>query len=222
MAEPVQILGHSGGDFNAGTVLRYIPLRALYNPSTANHRGTRKMIMYTKRYDPLSLNCHIEPLESLVDVRKHKLRQNYHFEMNSKDVVMSKQRMAFRHNPHRTEYGFFMSGHSTSLHKREMLSRDNMERLMYQSLPSENVGLYLGNISTLKNHKPNSRAYKRLKESVRFDEVTHQHNNNLVTSPEIDSVGGSDSVLELRPLSGSKVVFITQGSTDEENQLIDC
>lgn len=205
-----------GGDFNSGSILKYVPLKPLHHPLTGKNRGTRKVTLYTRRYDPSSLIP--KSLDSLVDLAKEAQRQGNHFRENEKNAEdVARRQFSSKLIPHRTEYGFFMGGNSASLHRKSLVLRDNLSRLQYQDLPSENPGLYFGKVHGLQDHKPNSRAFQRFKDSFQVDAGQGEEwegQGNMSEGDFVD-VGGSSSFL-LHPRS-SKVAFLTQDDSENGN-----
>jgi hypothetical protein len=163
LAGPTPIPGPTGNGFNASIVLKHVPLAPLYHPTIDSPRSTRKMTIYSKRYDP-SLAA-MEPLDSVVNIAKYSHRQRKHFLDRENEINISKLKMAYRHKPHQIDYGFYMSGHTVNVHKRAPLALEEFNTLAREPLLSENQELFYGKLAGLNRNAPFSRSFKRLKVS---------------------------------------------------------
>lgn len=103
---------------------------------------------------------------------------------NSLDnLQQSRSRIASRSARHRVDCNFFLNGSSAGLHRRGILSQENVDKqlqyYMEASLsvpaggttapmhsPTENIGLYYGKVSGLSDQKPQTTALKHLREMI--------------------------------------------------------
>ena len=157
------------------TTVKSVPLPTLYNHHQATRKGIRNIRIHSDRYLPASAPNFHPPLRdtSLHDIAVRAER----------NLEMAKTRKASSaHVPHRTEFGFYMSGNSASLYRKGELSREEIQRLQQSSL-APNSALYYGR--GVRSSRPQSKAVQDFERKVKAmaegsEEVCEEGDKNIV------------------------------------------
>lgn len=189
LAQPVAQLGYVGGSFKAScSTLKHAPLPSLYHPPSTAQRGTWNVPIRSARYTPSS-NRHTSDV----------LIQILHWNESHEQLHQTRSRIASRSAKHRLEGDFFLNGNSASLHRRGMLSQEDVMQFQNET-PAGNVGLFYGKVSGLRHQKPNTKAMKQFRETLYATGAEENHANQQQEKfPKLDA------------LTTNRTVFVTQG-----------
>lgn len=221
LAPPTVQPGQIGGEFNATTVFKCVPLPALYRPQT--QRGMRQVSLHSDRYDPSSsayFQSRNTISDSLTNLQKLTQRQHQHLKHCHEKLDQARTKMTLCNTPHRLDYSFYMSGHSANLHRRGMLPQNDLLQFKIKA-PTENIGLYYGNINGLHHQRPNSQAMKQFHNLIQLqtkdEELLSEFDycrSSRATTPASrlpSSSRGRNSAMEGKP-----AVFLTESELLEE------
>ena len=219
LAPPTVQPGQIGGEFNATTVFKCVPLPTLYRPQT--QRGMRQVSLHSDRYDPSSpayFQSRNTISDSLTDLQKLTQRQHQHLKHCHEKLDQARIKRTLCNTPHRLDYSYYMSGHSASLHRRGMLSQNDLLQFKIKT-PTENIGLYYGNVNGLRHQRPHSQAIKQFnnliqlqtKEEEQFLPPFDYSRSSQATTPAPSSSRGRNSAFDGKP-----AVFLTESELLEE------
>ena len=166
----------------SATMVKSVPLPTLYNHHQATRKGIRNIRIHSDRYLPASAPTFHPPMR---DTSQHDIAARA--ERNLEIAKYRKSSSA--HVPHRTEFGFYMSGNSASLYRKGELSREEIQRLQQSSL-APNSALYYGR--GVRGSRPQSKAVQDFERKVQ--EITKG-------SEEIFEEGDKNIVRESRPIT---------------------
>ena len=187
----------------SSTALKTVPLPTLYNLYQATRKGLRNVVIHSDRYIPATSPADLYQAShngfTASPLKGERIRT----------VELAKMRKASSaHVPHRTEFGFYMSGRSAPLLRRGEVTSEELQQLQHsfqQNSLAPNSALYYGR--GVRSSRPHSKAvqdFERKIKAMTGDEDTggeEKKDEDKVPGVSGDGDGSTDIVRDSRPLT---------------------
>ena len=187
----------------SSTALKTIPLPTLYNHYQATRKGLRNVVIHSDRYIPATSPADLYQA-SHNDFTASPLKGE-----RIQTIELARMRKASSaHVPHRTEFGFYMSGRSAPLLRRGEVTSEELQQLQHsfqQNSLAPNSALYYGR--GVRSSRPHSKAvqdFERKIKAMTGDEGTGgegKKDEDKVEGSADSDHGNTDIVKDSRPLT---------------------
>ena len=186
----------------SSTALKTVPLPTLYNHYQATRKGLRNVVIHSDRYIPATSPADLYQAShngfTASPLKGERIRT----------VELARMRKASSARvPHRTEFGFYMSGRSAPLLRRGEVTSEELQQLQHsfqQNSLAPNSALYYGR--GVRSSRPHSKAvqdFERKIKAMTGDEGTggEEKAEDLKVGGSSVSDGNTDIVRDSRPLT---------------------